>query len=119
MLTMDHRLDLRASVDMLLNKYVAGTPHVCRASNISRGGMLVHKLLEPEREGIEVVGLQFQLPGQDRVITAAGRIVFQHNWLRATGIRFTNLSDDHRGLIERYILDHVDWKRALGEMNSG
>lgn len=119
MLTMDHRLELRAPVDMLLNKYVAGTPHVCRASNISRGGMLIHKLLEPEKNGIEVVGLQFQLPNSDRIITAAGRIVFEHPWIRATGIRFTNLSEEHRGLIERYILDRVDWKRALGEMKSG
>src|SRR5262245_66433287 len=101
MLTMDHRLDLRAPCDILLNKYVAGTPHVCRASNISRGGMLVHKLLEPERKGIEVVGLQFQLPGQDRMITAAGRIVFPHQWIRATGLRFANLSDEHGGLIRQ------------------
>jgi hypothetical protein len=102
---------------MLLNKYVSGTPHVCRASNISRGGMLVHRLLEPEREGIEVVGLQFQLPGQDRVVTGAGRIVFRHPWLSATGICFTSLSKEHRELIERYILDHVDWNGALAKMH--
>jgi PilZ domain len=119
MLTMDHRLEFRAPIDMLLNKYVAGTPHVCRASNISRGGILIHKLLEPERKDVEVVGLQFELPGSGHVITAAGRIVFEHPWIRATGIRFTNLADDHRALIERYILDRVDWKGALGALKSG
>ena len=32
----------------LLNKYVGGQPHVCRGVNISRGGMLIHKVLEPD-----------------------------------------------------------------------
>ena len=118
MLTLDHRLDLRVPIDMLLNKYIAGMPHVCRASNISRGGMLVHKLLEPESR-TDLVGLQFQLPGQDRIITAAGRIVYQHQWVRATGVRFTNLSEEHRELVERYILDRMDWKRVLGEEQTG
>jgi hypothetical protein len=113
MLNLDQRLEYRASCDMLLNKYVDGTPHVCRASNISRGGMLVHRLLEPERADVHLVGLQFQLPGQERIITAAGCIVFEHPWQRATGIRFTNLSDEHRTLIERFILTQVDWRDAL------
>jgi hypothetical protein len=111
---MDHRLELRAPVDILLNKYIDGIPHVCRATNLSRGGMLVHKLLEPEKNATEV-GLQFQLPGEDRIITAAGRVVYQHKWLRASGVRFTNLAVEHRELIERFILSQLDWKRALRE----
>ncbi|HJZ85027.1 MAG TPA: PilZ domain-containing protein [Polyangia bacterium] len=115
---MDHRLDLRAPINMLLNKFVDGTPRVCRASNISRSGLLLHKLLEPELPQ-SVVGLQFQLPGQDRIITAAGRVVYEHPWLRALGVRFTNLADEHRALIEHYILDALDWKRALEGARAG
>jgi hypothetical protein len=115
---MDHRLDLRTRCDMLLNKYVDGVPHVCRATNISRGGLFLHRLLEPTMHE-RMVGLQFQLPGQERIITAAGKIVYEHPWMRATGVRFTNLSDDHRALIERYILDQIDWRRALGMKQPG
>ena len=118
MLTMDHRLDFRAPIDMLLNKYIEGLPRVCRATNISRSGMLIHKLLEPE-VAQSIVGLQFQLPGQDRIITAAGKVVYEHPWVRAVGVRFTNLSDDHRSLIERYVLDKMDWRHVLDGLKAG
>jgi hypothetical protein len=110
MLTTDHRFDCRASIDMLLNKFVAGMPHACRATNISRGGLLVCKLLEPERQGVELVGLQFQLPGQDEIITASGQVIYSHPWIRASGIRFISLADDHRKLIDRYILEQATGK---------
>jgi c-di-GMP-binding flagellar brake protein YcgR len=113
MFKIDQRLDFRAPLDILLNKYVGGIPHVCRATDISRGGMLIHRLLEPEMAGHDV-GLQFQLPGQDRIITAAGRVVYQHPQLPAMGVQFTNLSERHRRMIERYVLDQIDWIKALG-----
>ena len=35
-------------LNILLNKYIEGEPHVCRAVNLSRGGMLLYKVFEPD-----------------------------------------------------------------------
>lgn len=115
MFVIDHRRDSRTPIDMLLNKYVAGIPYLCRATNLSEGGMLVHKLLEPELGTSHVVGLQFELPGHDRIVTAAGRVVYDHPWLRAVGVRFTNLSADHRTLIRQYLLDQARKRPAFAQ----
>ena len=39
----DLRQDVRVSIDILLNKYVKGRPYLCRATNLSRHGLLVHR----------------------------------------------------------------------------
>jgi hypothetical protein len=98
----DLRQDVRVSIDILLNKYVKGRPYLCRATNLSRHGLLVHRVHEPlSRE--HSVGLQFQLPDDDRVITCAGEVVFEHDWLKANGIRITAIAPEHQALIDRYL----------------
>lgn len=92
----------RVRVDILLNKYVRGRPYLCRASNLSRGGMLVHRIHEP-RISETRVGLQFQLPGDERVITCAGEITYEHGWTQASGIRFTSVAPEHQALIDAYL----------------
>jgi len=92
----------RAPVDLILNKYVRGRPYLCRASNLSSGGLLVHRVNEPKNCELRV-GLQFQLPGDDRVITCSGEIVHEHAWVNATGIRFTCVSVEHQALIDAYL----------------
>lgn len=92
----------RVPVDIILNKYVKGRPYLCRASNISRGGLLVHRVREPESAETRV-GLQFQLPGDNRVITCAGEIVHEHGWVNASGIRITSISPEHRALLDCFL----------------
>ena len=61
----------RISIDILVNKYIDGEPHVCRAVNVSSGGMLLYKVFEPD-VAHEEVSLEFQLPGSARVLRADG-----------------------------------------------
>jgi hypothetical protein len=98
----DQRSTPRVSVDILLNKYVKGRPYLCRASNFSRGGLLVHRIREPQNDETHI-GLQFQLPGDDRVITCAGRVVFEHKWTDASGVRFTAIAPEHQQLIDEFL----------------
>lgn len=98
----DQRTGDRVRVDFLLNKYVKGRPYVCRASNLSAGGLLVHRIHEPASEEREI-GLQFQLPGDERIITCAGRIVHEHDWLDAAGVRFTSVHPEHQQIIDAYL----------------
>lgn len=100
--TDDHRTERRVTVDLLLNKYVGGRPHLARASNLSRHGLLVHRLFEPLSEE-RAIGLQFQLPHCDRVITCAGRVVHSHPWLDAQGIELTDVAPQHQALIDDYL----------------
>lgn len=92
----------RIPVDIILNKYIKGRPYLCRASNLGPGGLLVHRVREP-RSPETRVGLQFQLPGDDRVITCAGEIVFEHEWAEASGIRFTSMAPEHRALLDEFL----------------
>lgn len=96
------QVGVRVPVDIILNKYIKGRPYLCRATNLGRGGLLVHRVREPSSEETRV-GLQFQLPGDDRVITCAGEIVHEHAWADASGVRFTCLSPEHQALIDAYL----------------
>jgi hypothetical protein len=102
----DHRVDARVPIDIILNKYIKGRPYLCRASNLSRRGLLVHRVNEPRARELEV-GLQFQLPSSERVITCAGKIVFEHGWLAASGVKITAIAPEHQELIDAFILEQL------------
>lgn len=108
----DKRIDFRIPVDFLLNKYIKGRPYLARASNLSRCGVLLHRVFEPAHDDPHV-GLQFQLPGTDRVITCAGRLLYDHDDIEANGVLFTNVAPEHQALIDEYILKHLDWASLL------
>lgn len=103
---MEKRKSGRVPVDIYLNKYVAGTPYMARASDISTEGVSLSTLIEPEFQARRV-GLQFQLPGSEEVIYAEGEVV--REWLDAgscserAGVRFTQLTEHHRRLIDAFI----------------
>jgi c-di-GMP-binding flagellar brake protein YcgR len=102
----EKRKQRRVNLDIYLNKYVAGVPYMARASDISREGVGLARLIEPELDGHRV-GLQFQLPGCEEVIYAEGEVV--REWAAAeeaaegSGVRFTLLTERHRRLIESYV----------------
>jgi hypothetical protein len=104
----ERRIDVRVPVDLLLNKIIDGIPYACRASNISRGGLLIHRINEPL--GLldqSFVGLQFQIPGDDHVITCMGQVIYEHDWLTAHGVLFTQVDPQHQVLIAQFISDRV------------
>lgn len=94
----------RVPLDIYLNKYVAGVPYMARTSDISREGLGLSHLIEPELSG-KRVGLQFQLPGSDEVIYAEGEIV--REWCdleeEGSGIKFTLLTERHKRMIDQFV----------------
>jgi PilZ domain len=103
----DKRKNARVPLDIYLNKYVGGVPYLARTADISKEGVSLARLLEPEREARRV-GLQFQLPGSEEVIYAEGEVV--REWVEASprrhersGVRFTLLTERHRRMIDDYV----------------
>ncbi len=94
----------RVPLDIYLNKYVAGVPYMARTADISREGVALANLIEPDQSG-KRVGLQFQLPGSEEVIYAEGEIV--REWLstgaEGSGVKFTLLTERHRRMIDQYV----------------
>ena len=91
MLSKDSRGERRMPLDILLNKYIDGEPHACRAVNLSRGGMLLYKVFEPDVDHSDV-SLEFQLPGSNRILRIDGVKLAEHSWARAHGVRFTRMA---------------------------
>jgi hypothetical protein len=98
----DKRRERRNPINILCNKYIEGDPHVCRAVNLSRGGMLLYKVFEPDLPHTEV-SLEFMLPGSNRVLRADGVTLSEHRWSRAHGVRFTRMADEDRALIDQWL----------------
>ncbi len=98
----DNRRERRMPLNILLNKYIDGEPHTCRAVNLSRGGMLLYKVFEPD-VAHSSVELEFQLPGSARIVRVDGILLQEHRWARACGVRFTHMEDEDRDLLERYL----------------
>jgi hypothetical protein len=100
----EKRKQNRVPLDIYLNKYVAGVPYMARTADISREGVALANLIEPEQSG-KRVGLQFQLPGSEEVIYAEGEIV--REWLgtgaEGSGVKFTLVTERHRRLIDQYV----------------
>jgi hypothetical protein len=100
--TLDRRNDNRRPVDLLINRFLNGHPYMCRATDISRTGMRLVPMLEPT-EAPKFMGLQFQLPGSDEVVTASGEAVFIAGERGAVGVRFTRLPSNSAAMIDRFL----------------
>ena len=100
--TSDRRSDDRRPVDLLINRFLNGYPYMCRATDISRSGMRLVPMLEPT-EAPKFMGLQFQLPGTDTVISASGEAVFVAGERGAVGVRFTRLPRESAAAIDRVL----------------
>jgi c-di-GMP-binding flagellar brake protein YcgR len=100
----DKRKHQRVPLDIYLNKYVAGVPYMARTSDISKEGVALANLIEPDLAG-KRVGLQFQLPGSEEVIYAEGEIVREWAELaeEKSGVRFTLLTERHKRMIEQFV----------------
>lgn len=107
----DNRKHSRVPLDIYLNKYVAGVPYMARSADISREGLGLAHLIEPDMAG-KRVGLQFQLPGSEEVIYAEGEVVREWADLdhheEGSGVRFTLLTERHKKLIEQYVSRYPD-----------
>jgi hypothetical protein len=101
----DRRGEERREVDLLINRFLNGYPYLCRATNISRTGMRVVPLHEPAVE-THFMGLQFQLPGSEELVTASGEAVFAAGSTGPVGIRFTRMPPTSAEQIGRFVAGH-------------
>jgi hypothetical protein len=97
----DRRTSSRHGVDLLLNRFVNGYPYLCRATDISRGGMRIVPLNQPA-QATRFMGLQFQLPGSDDVVTASGEMTVASSD-GSVGVRFTRLPESSLEQIGRFL----------------
>jgi hypothetical protein len=86
----DRRANPRQEIDMLMNQFLNGYPYLCRATDISRTGMRIQPISQGGNK-VRFVGLEFQLPGSEQVLTAAGEIVSAEPQQGTIGIRFTQI----------------------------
>jgi len=100
--THERRADARREIDVLMNRFLNGSPYLCRASDISRTGMRIHPI-SGAGSATRFVGLQFQLPGVGDVITAAGEIVSPGAGGGPLGVRFTRMPTISAERIGRFL----------------
>jgi hypothetical protein len=99
----DRRTFDRIGTDLLVNRFVNGHPYMCRMTNISRTGARLEPLLEPKASlGPKFMGLQFQLPGQEAILTASGEMMALEDG-RSVGVRFSNLPPQSAWAIEAFL----------------
>ncbi len=70
--------------------------------------LLVHRVFEPTSSPTNI-GLQFQLPDTDRVITCAGRIVHADPSNDAHGVAFTHVDPEHQRMIDDFVVANLGW----------
>ena len=100
-MTQDTRHAGRVPCDIILNKIEEGHTHVCRAINISLGGMRLQRLLEPLDHRERRVRLQFELPGASEPIWVGARRVYQED--DCVGLTFTYISHQHFLALRQWI----------------
>jgi hypothetical protein len=99
----DRRYHKRVAVDLFVNRFLNGHPYLCRMTDISRTGARLAPMIEPDpSRAPRFMGLQFQLPGRNDVLTASGEMVMLDGG-RTVGVRFTNLPPDAAWAIERFL----------------
>ena len=99
---MDRRANRRAKVDIFIIRFLNGHPYMCRMTDISKSGMRIVPLLEPAAVP-RYMGLQFQLPGVDGVLTAAAVAVANGRAGRGVGVRFTALPPECAQAIHKFV----------------
>ncbi|MBN1962518.1 MAG: PilZ domain-containing protein [Deltaproteobacteria bacterium] len=101
-----HRKNERAALDLYVNKIVGDEPHLVRIRDISESGVYFYKLLEPEINSSEFVGLEMKLPNSEEVIWAVGEVVRldKRNDNDGTAVRFVRISESDRRIISDYII---------------
>lgn len=87
-----------------MNRFLNGYPYLCRASDISRTGMRIHPISGGAKGPARFVGLQFQLPGSNDVITASGEIV-SSDATGPVGVRFTTMPAVSKERISRFLAE--------------
>lgn len=102
------RRNRRIPIDIYLNKMINGVPFLVRTRDLSREGIYVHRVIEPNTPDGAHLALEFQLPGTDEVIWTEAESVHGEPE-RGIGLRFKDLSSRHA----RMLADFIDHSSSL------
>ena len=98
----NRRAYTRVRVDLLVNRFLNGQPYLCRMIDISRTGARLVPMIEPDgKPAPQQMGLQFQLPDRNDVLTASGVTITRGG--KTVGVRFTSLPPDSAWAIESFL----------------
>ena len=98
----DRRYNKRVKVDMFINRFLNGQPYMCPMVDISRTGIRLAPMIEPDGNlAPSFMGLQFQLPDRNDVLTASGVAITRDQ--KTVGVRFTSLPPDSAWAIESFL----------------
>ena len=87
---------------MFINRFLNGQPYMCRMVDISRTGIRLAPMIEPDGgRAPSYMGLQFQLPDRNEVLTASGETITRDD--KTVGVRFTSLPPDAAWAIESFL----------------
>ncbi len=86
----EQRKQSRINCDIILNKVEDGHTNVCRAEDLSLGGMKLRRVAEGYDPDGDSIQLQFALPGQEEPLWVSGEKVYEADG--HIGVRFTNIS---------------------------
>ncbi|MBK7586793.1 MAG: PilZ domain-containing protein [Myxococcales bacterium] len=96
----DRRRFPRKTVDVFLNKFIGGYPHLCRAVDISAGGMQLVGFHEPVTH-MESFPLELRLPGDSHTMWLWARRISARG--RRQVLEFVNPSAEDSHRLERFI----------------
>lgn len=83
----------RVDCDIILNKFESGATNICRATDISLGGMQLQRLLEPFRFDNPSLRLEIELPGDHEPLLIGATRVWDDD--ASFGVRFVDISHQH------------------------
>lgn len=96
----ERRTTRRLDVDVLINKYVDGFPHACRALDISLGGILLRRIHEPKVKR-DSYAIEIGLPEAKPPMWLWARQVWSRG--RRQALRFVGMSTSDRDALEMLI----------------
>lgn len=94
----------RVDCDIIFNKVESGMMTICRATNISLGGMRVERLLEPFDAKEEKVRLEIELPGDNEPLLIAAKRTYDEQG--HFGLKFTEISHGHFVRLRNWVMQH-------------
>jgi len=98
-MAIERRNSVRTPVDFFCNAFLSGVPAVCVARDVSEAGIGLHVVRDRLRSRPEHIDVEFQLPGNERVIAVRGQLRGGQDY----GVVFDAISSDDRAAIREFM----------------
>ena len=96
------RKNIRIPMDLYINKLVNGVPHLALVENISREGIYIHRILEPNTPPGAHLAVEFMLPNSNELIWTEAELVHARGE-SGQGLRFIDLAPRFQRTIAQFI----------------